>query len=226
MKMQMTDSEILASYREAKDKGAQVKILAELNACPVQTIKDILIAQGVSPQQLPRTRGKNKPKGGENESANPSAQVTTEENEGIFSKEEEEIIRKTMEDYFTSRAEKRRKEAEERLASMDDTEKRSLEKVGLTLGFSPAEVSAMLYSDKDPIPTREDGKIATNEEEIILLALYALRQRTEDQMAVAESEHAARMKRYNSLLQQVEEIMKKRETDEILKKRETTTETV
>ena len=173
MKMQMTDSEILASYRQAKDKAAQVKILAELNACPVQTIKDILVAQGVDWRQLPRVRGK-----------------------GTEEKKPAETTEKATE-------------------------------IGQSRTPVPTSNEAPTStSDKESTPTIEDRTIATNEEEIILLALYALRQRTEDQMAYTESEYAAKMKRYNSLLSQVEEILKKRETDEILKKREPTTKTV
>lgn len=179
MKMQMTDSEILASYRQAKDKAAQVKILAELNACPVQTIKDILVAQGVDWRQLPRVRGK-----------------------GTEEKKPAETTEKATENGQSGR----------------------LRPDAMSLPTSNEEPTST--SDKESTPTREDRTIATTEEEIILLALYALRQRTEDQMAYAESEYAAKMKRYNSLLSQVEEILKKRETDEILKNREPTTKTV
>lgn len=45
--MQMTDSEIIKSYKEAKEKKKQIEILAQLNACPVTTIREILIANGV-----------------------------------------------------------------------------------------------------------------------------------------------------------------------------------
>lgn len=40
--MQMTHSEIRKMYRESKNKKDQVKILAELNCCTVEEIKEIL----------------------------------------------------------------------------------------------------------------------------------------------------------------------------------------
>ena len=45
--MQMTPNEIVKSYKEAKEKKKQIEILAQLNACPVTTIREILIANGV-----------------------------------------------------------------------------------------------------------------------------------------------------------------------------------
>ena len=64
--MQMTNGEIVASYRQAKNKKEQVKILAELNACKIEEITKILVEGGVAPNQLPRNREnkapeKNKP---------------------------------------------------------------------------------------------------------------------------------------------------------------------
>lgn len=54
--MEMTDNEIVRSYREARDKGKQVKILSQLNLCEIGEILDILTKNGVKPQELPRTR--------------------------------------------------------------------------------------------------------------------------------------------------------------------------
>lgn len=45
--MQMSNDEIVVRYRQAKDKGEQVKILAELNNCPVERIIGILTAAGI-----------------------------------------------------------------------------------------------------------------------------------------------------------------------------------
>ena len=56
--MEMSCGEIARSYRGAADKKAQLKILAELNCCSQQEIRDILIAEGVKPQELPRQRQK------------------------------------------------------------------------------------------------------------------------------------------------------------------------
>ena len=50
----MTEGEILRSFKEAKDPLKQVKILAELNDCPVEVIKMILKRQGVDGRTLPR----------------------------------------------------------------------------------------------------------------------------------------------------------------------------
>ena len=41
--MQMTNEEIIKSYKEAKDKKKQIKILADLNTCDANIIKEILI---------------------------------------------------------------------------------------------------------------------------------------------------------------------------------------
>lgn len=45
--MQMTKGDICKSYKEAKRKKAQVQILAELNQCSPDYIKEILKAEGV-----------------------------------------------------------------------------------------------------------------------------------------------------------------------------------
>lgn len=45
--MHMTNGEIVKSYREAKEKKKQIEILAQLNACPVANIREILISEGV-----------------------------------------------------------------------------------------------------------------------------------------------------------------------------------
>ena len=45
-KMPMTYYEIAASYRQAKDREAQISILADLNDCDRQTIREILVEEG------------------------------------------------------------------------------------------------------------------------------------------------------------------------------------
>lgn len=55
--MQMSEQEIVRDYLESKNKGKQVGILAELNACSKDKIIEILKAGGVDSRQLPRTRG-------------------------------------------------------------------------------------------------------------------------------------------------------------------------
>lgn len=57
---EMSCGEIARSYRAAADKKAQVKILAELNLCSQREIIEILIANGVKPQEFQRQRKKNK----------------------------------------------------------------------------------------------------------------------------------------------------------------------
>lgn len=58
--MEMSQGDIVRSYREAVDKKAQVKILADLNVCSQREIIEILIANGVKAQELPHQRKKNK----------------------------------------------------------------------------------------------------------------------------------------------------------------------
>ena len=54
--MQMSNEEIVRNYREAKDKAKQLGILAELNACDEQKIKDILTEGGIDYRTFPRSR--------------------------------------------------------------------------------------------------------------------------------------------------------------------------
>lgn len=43
--MTMTDDEIIVRHRQAKDKKEQIRILAELNDCSVEEIKEIVSAK-------------------------------------------------------------------------------------------------------------------------------------------------------------------------------------
>lgn len=54
--MQMSNEEIVRNYREAKYKAKQLGILAELNACNEQKIKDILTEGGIDYRSFPRSR--------------------------------------------------------------------------------------------------------------------------------------------------------------------------
>lgn len=56
--MQMTDFEILTSYKQAKDQKDQVKILAQLNNTSIENINEILKSQGIDGRVLPRPRKK------------------------------------------------------------------------------------------------------------------------------------------------------------------------
>lgn len=60
--MQMTNEEILYSFKTAAKPAAQVEILADLNGTSQDRIKEILIAQGVDPRKLPRQRSKHEKK--------------------------------------------------------------------------------------------------------------------------------------------------------------------
>ena len=55
--MQMTDLEIVAKYKSAKDRKKQIDILAQLNVCYKETIRKILIENGIPESELPGKRG-------------------------------------------------------------------------------------------------------------------------------------------------------------------------
>lgn len=68
--MQMSEKEIVRSYTNAKDKRSQVGVLAELNACPKDTIREILERNGISaPKPGRKSQKKEEPK-------KPKAQLT------------------------------------------------------------------------------------------------------------------------------------------------------
>lgn len=58
----MIDSpaEIVRSYRMAADPKKQIKVLAELNACSVKEIRQVLVGEGVLPREteIPGSRRK------------------------------------------------------------------------------------------------------------------------------------------------------------------------
>ena len=56
--MQMTQQEIVTSFREAKDKREQIKILSQLNVCSEEEIRSILIKGGIDGRALPRKKRK------------------------------------------------------------------------------------------------------------------------------------------------------------------------
>lgn len=59
IKMQMTNEEIVKSYNEAKHKGQQIGVLADLNVCPQEVIIDILVGSGIDPRAFARYKGAN-----------------------------------------------------------------------------------------------------------------------------------------------------------------------
>lgn len=59
--MDMTPDEIVVRYRQAKEKGKQLNILAQLNACSVDDIVNVLVEHGgYKLDRLSRSRGKAK----------------------------------------------------------------------------------------------------------------------------------------------------------------------
>lgn len=59
--MEMTPDEIVVRYRQAKEKGKQLNILAQLNACSVDDIVQVLVDHGgYKLDRLSRSRGKAK----------------------------------------------------------------------------------------------------------------------------------------------------------------------
>ena len=60
--MNMTPQEIAKEYREAKDKGNQITILADENLTERETIIKILQDQGEVADKVPKARGRNRAK--------------------------------------------------------------------------------------------------------------------------------------------------------------------
>lgn len=59
--MHMAPDEIVVRYRQAKEKGKQLNILADLNACSVDDIVNVLVEHGgYKLDRLSRSRGKAK----------------------------------------------------------------------------------------------------------------------------------------------------------------------
>lgn len=56
--MEMTNSEIVMRYRQAKKKTEQIGILAELNRCSNKQIVEILVDGGIKPTAFNRNRSK------------------------------------------------------------------------------------------------------------------------------------------------------------------------
>ena len=61
----MTDLEIVGKFKRADNKKDILQILAELNACQVDEIKEVLLKNGISEDEFPKKRGK-KPKSKDN----------------------------------------------------------------------------------------------------------------------------------------------------------------
>lgn len=61
-KLHMDKYEISCSYREARNKKYQIKILSQLNLCTQQDIIDVLIECGYDRSTLPKIKVKSKKK--------------------------------------------------------------------------------------------------------------------------------------------------------------------
>lgn len=59
IKMQMTNEEIVRSYKKAKHKGHQIEVLSDLNLCPKEMIIDILVEGGIDPRAFSRYKSAN-----------------------------------------------------------------------------------------------------------------------------------------------------------------------
>lgn len=82
--LDMSDSEIVVRYTQAKDKSEQVKILAELNDCPVERIIGILVASGEDNRKFNHLRGQLK----KEETQKEQVEVHKEQSEAEQSKTE------------------------------------------------------------------------------------------------------------------------------------------
>ena len=86
----MTNGEIVADYKQAKDKKKQIAILADLNGCKEEDIREILKNGGIDGRSLPRQGEKKKKEDAPaQESAAPEAGVAlagagTPEGEGVL----------------------------------------------------------------------------------------------------------------------------------------------
>lgn len=58
--MTMSENEIVRNFKEAKKKREQIGILAELNQCSQEQIREILLRNGISEAELPKKPGKSR----------------------------------------------------------------------------------------------------------------------------------------------------------------------
>ncbi len=123
--MQMTNGEIVASYRQAKNKKEQVKILAELNACNVEEITKILVEGGVAPNQLPRNRENKAPEKSQPTYTAPVVEVTADTAPPPMHKESpSDIILQALQCYRADIEKRMAIEEEEHTARMSSYMKR------------------------------------------------------------------------------------------------------
>lgn len=58
--MQMSEFEIVFDFKAAKKKREQISILADLNQCSRDKIREILLRNGISEEELPKKPGKSR----------------------------------------------------------------------------------------------------------------------------------------------------------------------
>lgn len=95
--MEMTNEEILRSYRQAKDPRNQITVLAELNLCGTAKIVEILIKGGVDPETLPKIRMRRAPRIDHAEAGRPKA--AKKEPDDTMENAIEEKLRKRVKRY-------------------------------------------------------------------------------------------------------------------------------
>ena len=58
--MQMSDAEIVNKFKRADNKAGHITILAQLNGCPEDTIRDVLRKGGIPEAEIPVPKSKRK----------------------------------------------------------------------------------------------------------------------------------------------------------------------
>lgn len=120
-KLPMTNEEIRREYLEAKDRKAQIRILADENLCSVYMIKKILEEEGVYKIKRCYARGEENDLGGETITTDPPIIVTEEPIYDV--KEPQTRVDETIEEAVTLDAEKA-----EQLERAGETLQRFMEK--------------------------------------------------------------------------------------------------
>ena len=77
--MLMSDFEIVRDYKAAAKKGKQIGILADMNGCSREKIREVLRRNGISEAELPGKPGR-KPTAEETEIFKPAKKVEVENN--------------------------------------------------------------------------------------------------------------------------------------------------
>lgn len=120
--MEMTKEEIIRDYRQARYKGKQVGILADLNGCRKSEIVAILRERGVPVKALPRNRAKPSQEGKK------TAQERTEPTDGAIALPEPQkhahVLNLALSDYLAKQQrllETREQETERELAGIRAT---------------------------------------------------------------------------------------------------------